>query len=140
MEPDPMEHLSRNLHLYRRMKDLAAQQETCLSEDRLDLFLQLANQREQLRLQIAANEKKRRSILKDSSERKQGAPAPYLVADIADVIRSIQEIDRKTEEFVFLRREALLSEMGSLRKGRKAVRGYGGRTGTGPPRFIDRKG
>ena len=136
-----MEYLSRNLPLYRRMKDLAAQQQSCLSEDRMDLFHQLANQREQLRLQITTNEKKRESLLKDSSANIQGAPARSLVTDIADVIRSIQEIDRKTEEFVFLRREAFLSELGSLRKGRKAVRGYGGKTGgTGPARFIDRKG
>jgi hypothetical protein len=136
-----MEYLSRNLHLFKRMKDLATQQENCLSEDRMDRFLQLANQREQLRLQITTHEKKRKSLLKDSPAGIQRTPASSLATDIADVIQSIQEIDRKTEEFVFLRREALLSELGSLRKGRKAVRGYGGRAGgTRPARFIDRKG
>lgn len=134
-----MEYLSKNLHLYKRMKDLAAQQETSVSEDRMDLFLQLTNQREQLRIQITANEKKWGSLLKEAPANKRDTPVRSLVTEIGDVLRSIQEIDRKTEEFVFQQREAFLSELGDLRKGRKAVRGYGGRAGTGPARFIDRR-
>jgi len=133
-----MEDLSRNLHLYKRMKDLALQQESCLSEDRMELFFQLANQREQLRLQITANEKKKALTLKPPPPHRRKTAGTSLATDIADLIRSIQEIDRKTEEFVFRQREAVLTELAGLRKGRKAVRGYGGKAGTVPARFIDR--
>jgi hypothetical protein len=135
-----MKDLSRNLLLYKRMKDLAVQQGTCVSQDRMDLFLQLADQRERLRLQITANEENGASTLKDPPSSRRGRAASSSAVDIADVIRSIQEIDRKTEEFVFRRREAVLTELAGLRKGRQAVRGYGGKAGAGPARFLDRNG
>jgi hypothetical protein len=133
-----MEYLSKNLHLYKRMKELAAQQETCLLEDRLDLFLQLADQREQLRLKITANEKKQESLLRESFAGKRETPVPLPAADIADVIRSIQETDRKTEELMLMRKEAFVSELKGIRNGRKAVRGYGGKSPR-CARFVDRQ-
>ena len=54
MEGD-MEHPAENLPLYKRMKDLALRQESTLSQDRMDLFFQLANQREQVRQRIVEN-------------------------------------------------------------------------------------
>ena len=63
--------------------------------------------------------------------------ARSLAAEIVEVIRSIQEIDRKTEEFFFGQRDSLLAEIRNLRAGQKALKGYGARSPRGA-RFIDR--
>jgi hypothetical protein len=135
-----MEYLSKNLHLFRRMKELAAQQEAFLSKDRVDLFLQLANQREQIRQQITASKKNEDAFPNGPGPKRGGASARLAATELAEVIRSIQEIDRKTEEFVLMRKQTLFSELESLKHGRKAVRGYGGGAGSGQARFVDRQG
>jgi hypothetical protein len=132
-----MKPLAENLPLYKRMKDLALRQELTLSRDRMDLFFQLANQREQIRQRIVDNEKR----LGSPGERPRGGVlngrTRSLAAEIVEVIRSIQEIDRKTEEFFFGQRDSLLAEIRDLRAGQKALKGYGGRSPRGA-RFIDR--
>jgi hypothetical protein len=132
-----MEHLAENLPLYKRMKDLALRQELTLSLDRMDLFFQLANQREQLRQRVVENEKRHASPGEGPRRNELNGRIRSVAEDILEVIRSIQEIDRKTEEFLFRERGSLLAEIRNLKVGQKALKGYGARSPR-EARFIDR--
>jgi hypothetical protein len=131
--------LAKNLHLFKKMKDLAARQNALLSEEHMDMFFNLASQREHIRHEIGANEEKYGALCAKSHDEDMGEQTRSLRTQIADVLQSIKELDRKTEEFFLQKREALFSEIRDLRKGQRAMKGYGAKSPRGS-RFVDRQG
>jgi hypothetical protein len=128
--------LAKNLHLFKKMNDLAARQNALLSEGHMGMFFNLANQREQIQHEIGANEKRDRGLSPRPLDEAMREKTHALSREIADVIRSIQDVDEKTEEFFLRERDALFSEIRDLRKGQRAMRGYGGKSPRGA-KFID---
>jgi hypothetical protein len=57
---------------------------------------------------------------------------------ISDIIRSIQETDKRIEASIVARTDTLLDEIKSLKKGQNAVKRYGGGSEK-ISRFLDRK-
>jgi hypothetical protein len=133
------EFLSGSHDLFLEMKDLAQRQREILSEDRMDLFLDLSAKRDRVQQKISAGQRR----YKESFN--QHAPPPganknrALSEEISRIIKSIQDIDREIETLIYEKRDGLLSDMRGLRHGQKALKGYGGKP-LRPPRFIDRKG
>ena len=123
--------LDRNRELFKEMKELAVKQEKLISEDQIGNFLSLSNRREGLRHEISRNNNRYARLGKKEKD--------ALSRDIADVIRSIQEVDQRIEKFILEKREDLLNEVKKMRKGRKALKSYGRKSKTSP-RFITRKG
>ncbi len=113
------------------MKELAIKQEKLINEDEIFEFLNLSNQRENLKREIMRNNKHYRSIIKKRPD--------SLSVEIDDVIASIQELDRRIEKLILEKRSDLILEAKRLSKGKTAVKGYGGHH-LKAPRFVNKKG
>ena len=134
--------LTRSLDLFQKMRLLAEKQRGLVANQKdfeLTHFLDLADQRDHLQKEIATETAKRVSpadhVKKTAKKAKPLTSAP----EIAEVIRSIKEVDREIEAFLSERREALFLEIKNIRQGRSAIRGYKAKTSK-PPRFIDKEG
>ena len=136
---DPLDLLSENLNLYTEMKELAVEQETLITREDMNPFMGLAARREHLQRQIEANDRQYNQFAKASHTRSTDPKLSRLRQDLIRMIRSIQEIDKKIEDGLTQKKELSLSEIKQIRKGHKAVRGYGHKS-VRPPRFIDKKG
>lgn len=125
--------------LFLEMKDIARRQKDMVTEDRMDRFLELSKQREELQRKISAGSPRAERYV-DTTRRAPGnGRVRSIEDDVIHIIRSIQDIDRQIETFVTEKRDRLLNDINGLRKGRKALKGYGGRTKRNP-RFIDTQG
>lgn len=131
--------LAENLRLFRRMKDLAARQNALLSEDNMDMFLNLANERAGIQREIAANQKRQNAPYDTSLKEAAGEKTNTLRAKMAEEIQSIEKLDGKAQEVLQQKRDALLSEIKNLRKGQRAMKGYGAKSAR-DPKFIDSQG
>ncbi|MBW1802216.1 MAG: flagellar export chaperone FlgN [Deltaproteobacteria bacterium] len=136
---DPLDLLSKNLDLYIEMKELAAEQETLISREDMDTFMDLTARRHHLQRQIKANDREYRQCTKALHARPTDPKLTRLRKDLIRMIRSIQEIDKKIEDGLTQKKDLSLSEIKQIRKGQMAVRGYGGRT-VRAPRFINKQG
>jgi len=126
-----------NYDMFKKMKKLAEDQEKMLNEGRMDRYLTLANKRERLKTEITANNRRYTLLVKDVSAGR--ARKKNLTDEIAAVIRSIQEVDRRIEGLILDGKKKLLTDISKMRKGRNALRNYRGKTGN-IPRFIEKKG
>ena len=127
--------LAKNRALFLKMKELVAKQEKLASDDEMDKFFDLNSQRERLMRKISANNQR----LGIGNGLDRGEEAKALSMEINDVIESIQEMDRRVEEFINEEKGKLLSDIKRMRKGQKAVKGYV-RKSPKSPKFISRKG
>ena len=131
--------LDRNRELFKEMKELAVKQEKLISEDQIGKFLTLSNRREGLKREISRNSNRYARLGKNGTDKGIKKEKDALSREIADVIGSIQEVDRRIEKFILEKRDGLMEEVKKMRKGRKALKSYGGKPKT-TPRFITRKG
>lgn len=131
METDEL--LRINISMFKKIKDLAEDQKRLLGEDNLDGFLALVNRREQIQREISDNDRRYASL--NNSPGKGNDTAD----EIANVIKSIQEVDEKIEGLILESRERLMSDISKMRKGKNAVNNYGGKS-PASPRFIEKKG
>jgi len=133
------DYLYEKRDLFLEMKDIAQRQMDMATEDRMDRFLELSKQREGLQHKISTGA----TLAKGRIDRSPDAPgngrARSIADDVTRIIQSIQDIDRQIETFVSENRDRLLNDIRGLRKGQKALKGYGGRTKRNP-RFIDTEG
>lgn len=128
--------MSNKLVLFKKIKELADRQKDLLLKDRLDSFMSLLTQRNQIQRKIEKENKLAKTATKDSesdSSREKNGP---VALEITDVISSIQETDQKIEEIILKRKSSLIGEIRGLRQGKKVVRGYGGKPGY-TPKYID---
>ena len=135
MEADDLVDL--NFNMFKQMKSLAENQERLAREDQMGEYLALANKREQLKNEISANNRRYKLLVKrdpsKSSKRKN------ISEEISEVIRSIQELDKRIDSLISDGKRRLISDISKMRRGRNAVRNYG-RKKDNTPRFIERKG
>ena len=131
--------LGRNRALLTKMKELAVRQEKLISGDQIHEFLELSDQRERLKVEITRNTGQYSAMVKNSRDRGMKRKNSALSGEIADVIRSIQEVDQRIERLIIEKRDSILNQAEKLKKGKKALRGYGGKVSRSP-RFINRKG
>lgn len=130
------EILSRKLFLFKKIKDLADRQKDLLSNDRLDSFMSLLTQRNQVQRKIEKENKLTEKASKDSERDPSTEKYGPIALQITDVISSIQETDQKIEEMILKRKSSLIGEIRGLRQGKKVVKGYGAKPGY-VPKYID---
>jgi len=121
------------------MKELAGKQEKLISDDRIYEFLDLSSRRERLQQEISTNYGRYKKATDNRPDLRVEDKTNNLSMEIANVIQSIQEMDRKIERFIDEKKDALFLEMKGFRKGRKASKGYRGQS-IKSPRFMDREG
>lgn len=132
----PSDVSDKNRDLYIIMKELAIEQERLITEDQIDDFLAISLRRERLQREISHNDKKHK---KNNMENKVRDGMDSLSLEIADIIKSIQEVDQKIEKLLFEKKEDLLIDIKNYRKGKKALRGYSAKQSV-DPRFINQQG
>jgi uncharacterized membrane protein len=128
-----------NYNLFKKMKDLAEKQEKVIFEDQTDEFNNLMGQREYIRKEITANSRRYDAEMKKISPRRQNPEIKTISMEISEMIRSIQETDKKIEELVISRKDALLNDIRNIKKGQNAVKRYSG-VRHKINRFLDRNG
>ena len=136
---DPLDLLSKNLDLFIEMKELAVEQEILINREDMDRFMDLDARRNHMQRQITANDRK----YSEYTKARHGTPTDPKVTRIREkmiqTIRSIQEIDKNIENGLTQKKDLFFSEIKQIRKGQRAIRGYGGNP-VRMPRFINRKG
>ncbi len=135
-----MDDLYKKRDMFLEMEAIARRQKDMVTEDRMDRFLELSRQREELQQRISSFRPRAERFIGGLHDASGNGRVRALKEDVTRVIQSIQDIDRQIEAFVSEKRDGLLHDIRGLRKGRKAVKGYGGRAAPRPPRFIDTKG
>ena len=90
--------------------------ETLISDGRIDAFLDLSMQRKYLQYQIIEFERRYGAIMRDRPEKGMEEKALTISFEIADVIRSIQDIDRKIKELILKKRYTLFSDIDSINR------------------------
>lgn len=128
--------LSKKLFLFKKIKELADRQRDLLLKDRLDSFLSLLTQRNQIQRKIEKENKLLKKESKNSNSESLGENGGLVALQISDIISSIQETDKKIEEMILKRKSDLIGEIKDLRQGKKVVRGYGAKTHYAP-KYID---
>ena len=128
-----------NCSLFKKMKDLAEKQEKFIFDDKIDEFNNLLNQREQIRKEITANTGKYESGIKNIPIKRQSQKVLTISREISDVIRSIQETDKRIEELIISKKDVFMNDVKNIRKGQNAIRSYGG-VRQKINRFINRSG
>jgi chromosome segregation ATPase len=126
-----------NYNMFKKMKTLAEAQEKLASKDQMSDFLALANKRERLKSEISANNKRYNLLAKKAPAK--STKRKNIGEEIAEVIKSIQELDERIENLISDGKRRLMADISKMRKGRKAVRNYRGKI-KNIPRFIERKG
>ena len=128
--------MSKKLFLFKKIKELADRQKDLLLKDRLDSFLSLLTQRNQIQRKIDKENRLMEKESKHSNSEPLRDNGGSVALQITDVISSIQETDKKIEEMILKRKSDLIGEIKDLRQGKKVVRGYGAKTGY-VPKYID---
>ena len=126
--------LEKNRALFFKMKELAMEQEKLILDDQVEGFLNLSIQREHLQNEITENNEEYKSPVKEVDDK-----GKTITLEISDVIHSIQEIDRKIEEFITQKKDSIASDIKGYRKGQKALKSYFGQS-TKRNKFINRAG
>ena len=99
--------LIKNRSLFLKMKEMSLGQERLISDNRIDEFLRLSSHRERLQQEISRNNGKYKKIMKNSSNHRPEGKVGDLSMEIAEVIQSIQETDRKIETLIFEKKDQL---------------------------------
>jgi len=128
-----------NYNLFKKMKDLAEKQEAMISDEQMDEFNKLMNQREEIRKEITSNSRRYASETKNAPVKRHNQNVHAISQEISEVIRSIREIDKRIEEIIISKKDTFRDDVKTIRKGQNAVRSYGGARQK-INRFIDRSG
>ncbi|MBW2304537.1 MAG: flagellar protein FliT [Deltaproteobacteria bacterium] len=131
---DVVEQWQLKRDLFLEMKDLALKQKELVSEERMDLFSKLSGRRQGIQRKISSMK-----INGPATGNAKESRIRTLKAECARIIESIQEIDGEIERLLSEKRDALMEEIKAVRRGRRALKGYGGKRKK-VPRFIDTRG
>ena len=129
--------LKRNRELYDNMKELAIKQEKLALNEEIVELINLSRKRENLKKEIERNNKLYHNSDRDKSRRSQINYA--ISSEITEVIRSIQEVDKRVEKLILEKKDNLITDAKKIRKGKVAVKGYVLKNRT-TPRFVSKKG
>jgi len=136
---DPTDILVMNYKLFEKMKDLAEKQEKLILDEQMDEFNILLNQRDQIQKEITGNIRKYGAETKNTPLINGDQKVIKISTETEDIIRSIQETDKRIEGLITSKKDLFQDEIRNIRKGRNALRSYGG-VRQKIHRFLDRKG
>ncbi|RPI74840.1 MAG: hypothetical protein EHM45_16995 [Desulfobacteraceae bacterium] len=126
---EQIEYLSEKLSNFTQMKILAETQVRALTNgDDLDRFFDLLKQRELLRAQSTAHDRKIKRLREKGRSATPDQTLTALQYQIEQAILATLKLDQQIEELIGRRREKLLVDIKELRQGHKALKGYGGKT------------
>lgn len=137
-----MEHtniLKMNYNLFEKIKDLAEKQEKLIADEQMDEFNALLDQREQIQGEITANIRQYEAETKTTPGKSREQKVIKIAKKTEDIIKSIQEIDKRIEGLIISKKDVFQDEIKNIRKGRNAIRKYQG-VRQKINRFLDRKG
>lgn len=120
---------------FRKIKNLADHQRETVLCDRIQEFLLLSDKREHIKNEIESEHKKY-GYLFEKADKKERETAMTINREIAEVIESIMDVDKKIEQLVSEKKNSFLKEIKELKKVRTAVKGYGNKKAPAYPRFI----
>ncbi|MBN1625857.1 MAG: flagellar protein FliT [Deltaproteobacteria bacterium] len=135
----PTDILILNYSLFKKMKDLAEKQESLISEEQMEEFNILLDQREQIRTEITANMRKYHDETKRTPFKNRDQEVNKITMQMEDIIRSIQDTDKRIEGLIISKKDAFQDEIKNIRRGKTAIRSYRGARQK-INRFMDRKG
>ena len=92
--------MSKKLLLFKKIKELADRQKDLLLKDRLDSFMSLLTQRNQIQRKIDKENRLIEKTSKDSGSDSLIKNHGSVALQITDIISSIQETDKKIEEMI----------------------------------------
>ena len=134
-----IEILMMNCNLFKKMKELAEKQEEAVLDDHMDEFNSLLNHREQIRKEINKNFQRYSLKLKDIHHKKDDQKTMTVSKEISDIIRYIQETDKRIEKLIIERKDVITNDIKNIRTGQNAIKRYG--VGSSRiTRFLDRSG
>ena len=128
-----------NRNLFKKMKEIASKQEEYISGDEIEKFIDLSRKRERLQHEISANNRRSGIVVKSNDDGRGREKNDSISMEIVDVIKSIQETDRRIEKLIIENKEGVLHDINKIRKGRRAIKGYGGKH-YNSPKFIKKRG
>ena len=120
---------------FKMIQSIAEQQESMVNDDLMQDYLQSMAKRDRLKKEIDADSKKYKNI-SEQADRREREMARSMNREIAEVIESIMDIDKRIEALIKEKKKDVLEEIKGLKKGRTAVKGYGQKKGQAQPRFI----
>ena len=103
------------------------------------LLLSLSKQRDHLQTKMDRIRRIHQPAAKKGEEIGIKGKREEPARQIAELIASIQEVDRKLEKLISAKKNNLIEEAKGLRKGQNAARGYGAKAAKGP-RFFSKRG
>lgn len=124
--------------LFLEMRNVALQQRDLIRENQMDHFLKLSGLRNGLQRRIAAKGARNASLKGEHPPFPEGKTR-LVAREIQEIIQSIRDIDREIEKFITEKKEEMSRDIHTIRKRKKGIKGYGGKT-TKRPRFIDTQG
>lgn len=136
---DSADILNANCNLFKKMRDLAEKQEELIAEGQMDEFNSLLNQREHLQKEIMANARKYDAETRNIVHERRDQKAMRITMEISEIIKSIQETDKKIEGLITSKKDIFLNDIENIKKGQKAVSRYGGGRRK-VNKFLDRRG
>ena len=120
---------------FKKIKSIADQQEELLIEDRIEEYLSLSAKRDRIKGEIESGQKKYKSVL-EKPDRKEKELAMIINREIAEIIESIMDVDKKIELLIRDKKDSVLNEIKGLKKARTAVKSYGNKKPQIESRFI----
>lgn len=136
---DRLDLLTSNHDLFKEIQILALDQERLILDNKIDDFMNLAAKREKIKDEISSNFKRYGKMVKKNKKKETKSSERALSMEISEVIRSIQDTDKKIEELIKQEKIKLFDEIKNAKIGKGALKGYGEKRQK-TPRFIDRRG
>ena len=128
-----------NRNIFKKMKEIALKQEEHISGDEIEKFIDLSRKRERLQREITASNRRSGIFTKKDGDGLNRDKNDSLSMEIVDVIRSIQETDQRIEKLIIDKKEDTLLYINKIRKGRRAIKGYGEKR-LSSPKYIKKRG
>lgn len=136
---DILEILEIKKNNFEKIKSLADQQEILVCDDLMQDYLLLSDKRDRIKNEIDSDNKKYRHVF-EKANRNEKEIAMAINGEISKVIESIMDVDKRIEQLVNEKKKGIIDEIKGLKKGRKAVKGYGNKKVHARPRFIQKVG
>lgn len=139
MSMTPEDYLAHNLALLGEMKDLVERQISLIRQDRPEMTFALAARSRKLEHQVSENTRRCELLLGDRPVQAKHQRLQALLVETQKAMKVVLGLNREMEALLLKEREMLLSEILKLRKGHKALQGYGAGIQR-RPRFIETQG
>lgn len=141
-----MRLLTEQRDLYRRLRELSAQQRTLITGDRPDTLLNLLRERQTLVAALAqlnqrlAPYRRNWETLHRALPDEQRTQATALLGEINTLLQCILQTDQEDSALLSVRKQSVGQQLGTLADGRAAHAAYGRQTAPQTPTAADAQG